>query len=307
MLEKKVKNYAIAAAVFLLIYGALMLYSYLQRPEQYTAEDIGLPVDSLQNAVAVTINDIELEKKGNEWSVSGFDADSEKVANFLDAIKEIKIEAMLGTVGDRAAEFHLDERNRIVLEIKFADGTTYTAYFGKIGPTLHSRYMQPAGDERAFLVSGGFIDDLTDTLTDWRQKKLLYPVSDLTNLTVESTASLYSVALSDSSITIDMEEGSYAVGENDRERFKLMLEGVRADEFIDTPPSTLSALLEQPAVVMTASYSDGTEVEITGVPYDNDRYAFRRDDKSWIYLVPYYNVETLLADPREEYAVEQVK
>lgn len=306
MFRKKLINLTAFIVLILCLSGALVIKESLEKPKVLTASKIGIDASLLKNAESLIIKhgkeELYLQKKGSGWTVNGKTADEKKIGEFIQSLSSMVIESELGSVKNRERDFSLDRLSRYELRVK-AGSKTLKLYFGKIGPVLHSRYLLVPGDDRVYLASGVFADQISDPEVDWREKRLI-ELSGLKSLSVETTSASWSIKFKASSAVISYKDKKIGVTGEEFERLKLDLEGVRADNFIDKPGAKEIGILKQPIVRVVLEYRNKRK-ELVFAKKDNDYYIAGDNEVNWIYLVPYFNLDVFLGNPLEAYGKGQ--
>lgn len=306
MFRKKLINLTAFIVLILCLLGVLVIKESLEKPKVLTASKIGIDASLLKNAESLIIKhgkeELYLQKKGSGWTVNGKTADKKKIGEFIQSLSSMVIESELGSVKSRERDFSLDRLSRYELRVK-SGSKTLKLYFGKIGPVLHSRYLLVPGDDRVYLVSGVFADQISDPEVDWREKRLI-ELSGLESLSVETTSASWSIKFKASSAVISYKDKKIGVTGEEFERLKLDLEGVRADNFIDKPGAKEVGILKQPIVRVVLEYRNKRK-ELVFAKKDNDYYIAGDNEVNWVYLVPYFNLDVFLGNPLEAYGKGQ--
>lgn len=306
MFRKKLINLTAFIVLILCLLGVLVIKESLEKPKVLTASKIGIDASLLKNAESLIIKhgkeELYLQKKRSVWTVNGKTADKKKIGEFIQSLSSMVIESELGSVKSRERDFSLDRLSRYELRVK-SGSKTLKLYFGKIGPVLHSRYLLVPGDDRVYLVSGVFADQISDPEVDWREKRLI-ELSGLESLSVETTSASWSIKFKASSAVISYKDKKIGVTGEEFERLKLDLEGVRADNFIDKPGAKEVGILKQPIVKVVLEYRNKRK-ELVFAKKDNDYYIAGDNEVNWVYLVPYFNLDVFLGNPLEAYGKGQ--
>jgi|GEM_PF-5860100 len=307
MFRRQIRN--LIATLILLIFIAFGLYllDYLSRPKALTLKDIGIDEKVLKNATEFTIQHgrnrpLQFKLVRGAWHVNEKPADSEKIRSFLDSLSSMIIESELGEFKGREKEFSLDELSRYRLVFKKGN-RKMEIFFGKVGPTLHTRYMVLKGSNRVYLVSGSFADDIGLELKDWRDRKLI-KMNGLKKMNVETTGSSWTLEVKGQTAVLVLGDRKAVLDSSQFESLKINLEGIRAEDFIDNPSGEERQVLKNPLIKVRLVYG-GDTVEIVFARKDSDYYYASSSAYPWVFLVPFYHVEGLLPDSLKNYLKEQ--
>jgi hypothetical protein len=307
MFLRQIRNLALTVLLLALISIGLYLFDYLNRPRAIVPEDLGIKVKSFKNVSKILIQhgkdgQLVFERKGKVWYVNGKPADNEKVRSFLDSLTSMVIESELGKLKGREREFSLDKLSRYRLVLVMPNANV-EIYLGKIGPTLHTRYLAVRGRDAVYLVAGSFVDDVALELKDWRDKKLI-KLSGLKEMTVETTSTSWSLKMSGKNAIIILRGKKTLIDAALLESLKINLEGVKAEDFIDNPGEKERKALEKPFLRVKLVYAKG-EKELVFAKKDSEYYYVSDSTLPWIFIVPFYHVESLLPESVENYIKEQ--
>lgn len=307
MFRRQIRN--LTAALILLALAALGLYltDYLNRPRSLELKDTGIDEKIFKDATEFTIQHgkdkpLQFNLVKGAWYVNGKPADGEKVRDFLDSLSSMVIESELGKLKGREREFSLDELSRYRLIVKKGNRKA-EVFFGKVGPTLHTRYMAVKGNDRVYLVSGSFADDIALELKDWRDRKLI-KMDGLKKMSVETTSSSWTLEVKGQTAVLVLDGKKSSLDSGQLESLKISLEGIKAEDFIDDPSENEKQALKNPSIKVRLVYGSQA-IEIAFARKDSDYYYAGSSSYPWVFLVPFYHVESLLPESIENYLKEQ--
>lgn len=309
MFRKELKRLTVTLIIVVFLLAVSYIYEVINKPKEVTVKDLGYNISAFKKATEFEIKQGEkikliFRKSGESWAVNGKTADSEKVKDFLDSLSSMVVESELGEVKGREREFSLDPLSRYEVSIK-SGRKVQSLYFGKVGPVIHSRYLLGGDRKRVFLVSGSFADDIALGLNDWREKKLI-SLKRIKKITVETTSTSYEISFKPSEAIISSKGTRLRITEGELERLKLDLEGVRADDFIDNPDSKTRSFLKKPEITVLIEYEMGEKMSIKFSRKDSDYYLAEKEGVSWLFLVPYFNLDVFTQDPLKNYGGEKI-
>lgn len=304
MFRKQIYYLSAALLIILIFTGASYIYEYLTKPKTLTAKDLGFDFKTIKSASEFQIKQgekllLKFKKVSGGWEVNGKTADSEKIKNFLESLSSPVIESELGSIKGRERDFSLDRLSRYEVEI-ISNSKKQVIYFGKVGPVLHSRYLQIPGKDRVYLVSGSFTDDLSNTSKDWREKKLI-SINLVKTVSVETTSSSFQILFKGQSAVINSSGKNLKLTGSDAEPLKLDLEGVKADDFVDNPDAKTLELLKKPEIKVTVELKNGKSYVLTFKRKDSDYFICRKEGVDWLFLVPFFNLDVFTSDPLKNY------
>lgn len=307
MFRRKIRNLTVILIIFAVLLLASYLFENLSKPKVITAEKIGIDKKLILKADFVEIKRANVEKlvfkkiKGI-WQVNNRPADQKKVKDFLSSLSSMAVDSELGDVQGREREFSFDKLSRFEVTIK-SGNRKLKLYFGKVGPTLNSRYMLVQGSEKVYLVSGTFTNDIAQQLTDWRDKKII-SLEGIKEIEVISKNEKWSILFNRYSATITYRGKKLTLTGGDFERLKIDLEGVKADNFVEKPLPEQLKKFEEPDLRVVLYFKNGKR-NVYFVKQDADYYLAKVEGVSWLYLVPYFNLDVFLTDPVEAYGQGQ--
>lgn len=305
MFRRKAINLLKLIAVLTAAAAALLLRNYIERPQALTVEKIGLNPSTVKNAETLEIkqgkNALKIEKKGGEWFVEGRPADTKKVNEFLDSISSMSVEAYLGSVKGKEREYSLDAFSRY--EVIFRRGKSQVKlYFGKVGPSIQSRYFRLSGSDRVYIVSGTFSDKLSAEVDDWREKRV-FKLEGLKEMEVETTSSVWSLKFSNNTAEIVTASRKVRLKQEEFEVLKIELDSVRAESFVESTESLKADLLRKPEAKLRLRYGEETK-NIAIFKKDSEYYLAKDEAFDWFYVVPRYNLDVIFENPLDKFAGE---
>jgi hypothetical protein len=309
MFRKEIRTLTVTLIIVLVLIGLSYSYEILTRPKEVSIKDLGYELSAVKKTSEFEIRQgekvkLSFRKSRGSWIVNGKTADSEKVRNFLESLSSMIVESELGEVKGKERDFSLDRLSRYEVSVKLGN-KVQTLYFGKVGPVIHSRYLLGRDGKRVFLVSGSFADDLSLGLNDWREKKLII-LNGVSRISVETTSSSFEIAFKPSEAVISSKGKKLRVTEGELERLKLDLEGVRADDFVDSPDNNTRAYLEKPEITVSIEGETGKKTLIRFARKDQDYFIAEKEGVSWLFLIPYFNLDVFTQDPIENYGGEKI-
>ncbi len=305
MFRESIIRLSIALVILVVVLSALVVSDYLTRPKAVTLKDLGLDEKAIEKTGYISIKrgdgkEIIIEKKKSEWIVNGYQADRDKISEFLSSLSNMAVDADLGSVKGKEREYSLDRLSRIELILK-TNGRKSVLYFGKPGPYLHSRYMTIEGRENIYLVSGLFADSLGYELNDWREKRL-FNSDEIIEISVETTQQAWIGKIGKDSLEVTVDGKSKKIEKEEFEKFKIDLDSFRAEDFVDKPGRDDLKYFEREVVLIQLKQKDGRIIRLQGAKKDEDYYIFRKDNSETLYLVPVYRLEFVLENPIESYS-----
>jgi hypothetical protein len=248
------KNTLILAGAFL----ALLILAFLvmEKPgERSVAVDAGRKLMTIDSAAVDKVElrspstTLVLEKKGTEWFLQQpvvYRADQTTVAQFIQQLKDMSVKSVVSSQPDKHAMFQVDSTGTVVT-VHERGAERASIFVGKMGGGVTDLYARLAGSDEVVLASGASSHHFTRPLKDWRDKTVLTTPKDLINeVRFQYGDTTFALQLRDSVWMI----GRDSTQEWSVESFLSSLSNLQADDFVDTPPSPL------PAIVGTITVGD---------------------------------------------------
>jgi hypothetical protein len=165
------KEYSVLIVVIL----ALFLYLILRSPDRTHYQLPKIPPVARTDISKVEISkadrSIVLNKKDDSWYIApqGYPADTGKVNNMLDVIKELTLTALVSE-SKNYNRYNINDDNKIT--IKAWTGNTLRREFevGKVAISYRHTFVKLAGDHRVYHARGNFRDKFDYTADNLRDK-----------------------------------------------------------------------------------------------------------------------------------------
>jgi hypothetical protein len=181
---------------------------------------------------------IVLEKKGGEWFLQepmAFKADGANVANLLQQVRAMTVKSIVSQQPEKHGMFQVDSTGTFVT--LYEKGTKRASIvIGKMGPSFSDLYARLATSNEVALISGASSFVFSRPVKDWRDRTIFSaPKESITEVRFQYGDTTFTLQLRDSVWMIGADSTqSWSV-----ESFLSSLSHVQADEFIDTPPTTI--------------------------------------------------------------------
>ncbi|MGW8264916.1 MAG: DUF4340 domain-containing protein [Longimicrobiales bacterium] len=112
-----------------------------------------------------------LTRRGPDWTINGFRADSGTVAGFWDALGAAEVGDLVGSNPGNHPRLGVSPDSAWALEVEMAEGAR-TVLIGKSGTRYGTAYVRLPAQDEVYLLDGGLRPAVTRTLDDWRNKRV---------------------------------------------------------------------------------------------------------------------------------------
>lgn len=241
----------------LLVLLLIIAYVVMQKPgeQSSTTSSTGnlLVIDSLAVDKIEIISpsaEVVLARKGVEWFVEEpitYRADQANVASLIQQAKNFEGKGVVSSNPEKQSVYQVDSM-----------GTTVTIYeqgkekasfvVGKLGSSFAETYIRMKNSNDVHLVGGVFGYMFNRSVKDWRDKTIFSaPRESITEVTFQ---------YGDTTFTLSFRDSAWMIGRDTVQEYTVnsllsSLSTLRADDFIDSPPSF------PPKITTLISYSGG--------------------------------------------------
>ncbi|MBL7053676.1 DUF4340 domain-containing protein [Patescibacteria group bacterium] len=173
------KKLIITFAVIFLLLGLIVLYPFIENRNTNNKTKIdtnflvGINLNLIEKIRIKSIDEDEilLEKDDDLWSVNGFQADKEIVNNFLNSLKNIKVDKIVSKNPSNHKEFLLG--NDLGKEIIIIQEDNIISFLtGKKGVEYNSVYLRWPNQDEVYLVKTNINDFLIKQSQEWENKDI---------------------------------------------------------------------------------------------------------------------------------------
>ena len=181
------KEYLILIALILLL-GAYLLF-HKENNDNYSLPAIVKMTPDKITALEIVRdkNSIDLVKKGEDWTLKNIDRPADKVAveNMLDALRDLKLSALVSEKKD-TRRYELDEKNQIRVKVIEGDMPVFEFAMGKTAPTFNHTFVMIEKDSSIYHARGSFRTYFKKSIQDLRDKKVLkFNEKKITKFTIQ--------------------------------------------------------------------------------------------------------------------------
>lgn len=264
----------------------------LQRPGEQSLSESGtapfLAVDSA-DVTAISIvsggSSVTLVQRGAEWMVEGppeYRADPGAVAGLLKEISGLSVRSIVSTKPEKHALFQVDTAGtRITLRRSKGDSVSFV--LGKIAPGFSEVYARREGSDDVVLIAATASYAAKRPAGEWRDKAIVrIPDDRIREIAYQYGDTTFTLAWRDSAWFVDdapAQEGAVRT-------IVSTLSELRADDFVDTPPSSL----RRPEAIITFA---GVTLRLHRVR-DEDRYLVQSSSSSQWYRIDGWRARQIL-------------
>lgn len=181
------KEYLILIALILIL-GAYLL-SHKENQNNYTLPQIeSIDISKITSLVLdKKEGQINFTKKEDAWLLTdkGYPADSSSVENMLNALKTLKLSALVSQKGD-LKRYELDDASRIFVKAMKGQEVIFEFTMGKTAPSFNHTFVMLADDKNIYHAAGSFRSSFDKAVADFRDKKVVeFKKESLKRLTIE--------------------------------------------------------------------------------------------------------------------------
>lgn len=168
------KEYLILIVLILLFSAYLFLHK--ENKDTYTLPQIK-KIDTTQvTGLILEKKDgpVKFTRKEKQWFLTDKDypADSALVESMLDALKTLKLSALVSEKQD-LKRYELDDESRIMVMVMKNDDTVFEFSMGKTAPTQNHTFVMIKDDKNIYHAGGNLKSHFDRTVEDFRDKKVL--------------------------------------------------------------------------------------------------------------------------------------
>ena len=185
--EPMKKEYLILIAVILLL-GAYLVF-HEESGDNFPLPSIVKMTPDKITGLSITKKQgtIELVKQDKTWVIKDIDRPADKTAmeNMLDALKDLKISALVSQKKE-IKRYELDPDNRVHVVVTEGGSTVFEFTMGKTAPTFNHTFVMLKQDSNIYHAKGSFRTYFDTSAADLRDKKVLeFTEKAVKTLTVE--------------------------------------------------------------------------------------------------------------------------
>ena len=248
-------------------------------------------------AVKSTTQEVSLERKGKDWSISdtdGFTADPQLINDALDTVKNFNRENIASKNAGKQELFEVVSGKGV--EITISDsGQKMLAHFyiGKTGPDFFSVYLRKEGSDEVLLTTGYIKAAFDKSVKDWRDKTIFsFSPDTITQLTLKT---------SQEEIVLKKDEnGNWQITSPEQVKAKkeavsdigLTLASLKAIDFAENY-NLDEHQLDKPRITITAILDEKAEKKLL-IGKENEgqsQYYVKNQSKKTIFLVGKYQFD----------------
>jgi len=181
------KEYLILVALIVLLSAYLLVHK--DGTEQVPLPEIAKIAVKDVTGLDIVKKDrkIQLKKTDNGWQITGLDrkADKAAVENMLDALKKLKISALVSEKSD-LRRYELDPDNRIGVTVLGSGKSLLSFDMGKTAPTYNHTFVLLDKDTNIYHAAGSFRTYFDKSAQELRDKKVMeFKEKSLRSLTLK--------------------------------------------------------------------------------------------------------------------------
>lgn len=208
---------AIIFVVLMAIVGATQFFDWGKKERTFRKELVNIDTASIQTITLTPKNQnkpITFKPVDESWTVSQGDiqapADDNQVTNMLSTLNGLEVSRVAATEQAKWQEYEVTDSLGAQLRLDQADASTMTLMVGKFNMNRQTRsatsFVRVSGDEKVYAVEGFLSTTFNRQFSDWRNKTVVE--GDKANWNT-----LRFSYQSDSSFTLQQEDGSWMVGD----------------------------------------------------------------------------------------------
>lgn len=181
------KEYLILIVLILCVSAYLFLHK--DNKDNYTLPEIK-KIDTTQvTALILEKKDgvIKFTRKDKQWFLTDkeFPADSALVESMLDALKTLKLSALVSEKQD-LRRYELDDDTHIIVKALKNNDLLFELTVGKTAPTMNHSFVMLRNDKNVYHAGGNLKSHFNRTVEDFRDKKILeFKDASVKKLTIE--------------------------------------------------------------------------------------------------------------------------
>jgi hypothetical protein len=168
------KEYLILILLILLFSAYLFLHK--ENKDLYTQPEISKIDTSQLTGLVLEKKDeaIRFTRKDKQWVLTDkeYPADAASVQSMLDALKTLKLSALVSEKQD-VKRYELDDENRIIVKALKGEESVFEFTLGKTAPTQNHSFVMIQNDKNIYHANGNIKPDFDKTVQDFRDKKVL--------------------------------------------------------------------------------------------------------------------------------------
>ena len=181
------KEYLILIAVILLLSGYLLFHE--ENTDNFPLPAIAAITPDQVTGLDITGRDgtIELVKKDKTWQIKAIDrpADNTAVENMLDALRDLKISALVSQSKD-VKRYELDPDRQIRVTVKKGEKPVLAFAMGKTAPTFNHTFVMIEEDPNIYHAKGSFRTYFDKSIPELRDKNVMtFTEKAVTSFTIE--------------------------------------------------------------------------------------------------------------------------
>ena len=283
--------------VALLIVLLVIAYFVTQKPGERSTSGLGTPLLTL-DSVAVNKIDIQspkshivLEKRGVDWFLQepiSYRADQTVVANFIHAVKDLRIQSIVSSKPDKFPVFQVDSASGTRLTIGETGGTKDSMIVGKVGASYSELYVRKFPSDNVDAVDPAIQYQINREPKEWRDKTIFKtPKDNIKEVRYQYGDTTFTLANQDSVWRI----GKDIVKTSDVNGILGWLSNLQADDFIDT------TLDPTPRVTALVSYA-GEQIRFAFLKSQN-KYAVQTSSSPQWFVVETWKANSILKRKRD--------
>lgn len=181
------KEYLILLALILILGAYLLLHK--ENKDNYTLPEINkIPISDITGLILEKKDEqIKFTKKEGKWVLTdkAYRAESGAVQNMLDALKTLRLSALVSQTSD-LRRYELDPENRIQVSIIKGQNAVFNFTIGKTAPTANHTFVMLAHDKNIYHANGSFKSYFNKSIDGFRDKTVLeFKEASIKHFTIE--------------------------------------------------------------------------------------------------------------------------